>query len=149
MLKLHSQNFMPLNLGANNLEYMLLPLPPRSEELFVALNDIRLDEKGVHDTCRCTCAQVCKKNSNLINVGKCNVQHVTTILQIYGLLLFVWNLRLLLGTIKFMWWVKCELCGIETFNLCPKELISKKLVKWRSIGYDVVGHTLMAKRKKL
>jgi hypothetical protein len=44
---------------------------------------------------------------------------------------------------------KCKLYGIETFNLCPKELISKKLIKWRSIGYDVVGHTLMAKRKKL
>jgi predicted restriction endonuclease len=44
---------------------------------------------------------------------------------------------------------KCKLCGIETLNMCLEELISKKLVKWISIGYDVVGHTLMAKRKKL
>jgi hypothetical protein len=33
--------------------------------------------------------------------------------------------------------------------MCLEELISKKLVKWTNIGYDVVGHTLMAKRKKL
>ncbi len=111
---------------------------------------IRLDEKGVHDTCRCTCAEVCKKNSNLINVGKCNVQHVT-----YNNLIDLWTIVIRMKLKIFAWhnqvYVrgKCKLYGIETFNLCPKELISKKLIKWRSIGYDVVGHTLMAKRKKL
>jgi hypothetical protein len=38
---------------------------------------------------------------------------------------------------------------IQTLNMCPKNISSEKLVKWRSIGYDVVGHTLDGKEKKV
>ncbi len=116
----------------------------------MGLNDIKLVEKRVHDTYRCTCAQACKNNSNLINVGKCNVQHVT-----YNSFIDLWTIVICMEPKTFAWhnrtyvMGKCKLCGIETLNMCLEELISKKLVKWTNIGYDVVGHTLMAKRKKL
>jgi hypothetical protein len=35
-----------------------------------------------------------------------------------------------------------KLCDVETLQLCPEELISENVVKWRNIGYDVVGQTL-------
>ncbi len=33
-------------------------------------------------------------------------------------------------------------------NLCPHELFSNMLVKWKSIGYDVVGQTFNGRNKK-
>jgi hypothetical protein len=38
---------------------------------------------------------------------------------------------------------------IQTLNMCPKNISSEKLVKWRNISYDVVGHTLNGKEKKV
>ncbi len=43
---------------------------------------------------------------------------------------------------------ECRFCGVQNFNLCPQALFSNMLVKWRNIGYDVVGHTANGKNKK-
>jgi hypothetical protein len=35
---------------------------------------------------------------------------------------------------------QCEsYCGVDIFKVCPKEFQSKKLIVWKSIGYEVVG----------
>jgi hypothetical protein len=38
---------------------------------------------------------------------------------------------------------------IKKLKIFPKKIYSEKLEKWRSIGYDVVGHTLNGKEKKV
>jgi hypothetical protein len=39
-------------------------------------------------------------------------------------------------------------CGVETLHLCPEELILENVIKWKNIGYDVVGQTPEGKEKK-
>ncbi len=39
-------------------------------------------------------------------------------------------------------------CGVDIFKVCPKEFQSKKLIVWKSIGYEVVGFIEEGKEKK-
>jgi hypothetical protein len=43
---------------------------------------------------------------------------------------------------------ECRFCGVQILNLCPQELSSDMFMKWRSIGYDVVGQKTNGKNKK-
>ena len=42
----------------------------------------------------------------------------------------------------------CSHCGVETLKVCPVEASSDILIKWRSIGQEVVGYTDEGKEKK-
>jgi hypothetical protein len=35
----------------------------------------------------------------------------------------------------------CADCGVKLLRVCPFEMTSEKLVKWKTIGYKVVGTT--------
>jgi hypothetical protein len=35
----------------------------------------------------------------------------------------------------------CPDCGLQLLRICPLELISEKLVKWKSIEYKIIGTT--------
>jgi Zn ribbon nucleic-acid-binding protein len=34
---------------------------------------------------------------------------------------------------------ECVECGVNLLRVCPSKMSSEKLVKWKSIGYKVVG----------
>ncbi len=55
------------------------------------------------------------------------------------LLLFVHNLRMLNGTRRNALLENYVQCGVHKLDLCPTKLTSTTLVKWRSIGNQVVG----------
>jgi hypothetical protein len=115
----------------------------------VGLNEIKLINKGIHDNCSYTCEQVCGTNANIISVGECNAHRVT-----YNNLIDLSGDVVCLKPTNFMWhnhaclMGEFGLCGIETLQLYPEELISENVVKWRNIGYDVVGQTPEGREKK-
>jgi hypothetical protein len=44
---------------------------------------------------------------------------------------------------------ECEICEIDTLKVCPKGVQFQNLVSWKSIGYEIVGHTKDGKKKKV
>jgi hypothetical protein len=40
-------------------------------------------------------------------------------------------------------------CGLQLFRICPSELTSEKLVKWKSIGYKIIGTTKEGNPRKV
>jgi hypothetical protein len=43
---------------------------------------------------------------------------------------------------------ECRFCRVQNLNLCPQVLFSDMFVKWRNIGYDVVGQRSNGRDKK-
>jgi hypothetical protein len=117
--------------------------------LLVGLNDIKLINKGIHDNCSYTCEQVCGTTTNIFSVGECNAHRVT-----YNGLIDIQGDVVCLKPIASMWHNQACLmgefgfCGVEILHLCPEELILENVIKWKNIGYDVVGQTPEGKEKK-
>ena len=111
-------------------------------ELLNALDIMRTDKQGVHFNCTCHCDMVC---------GGVGCEHTFTMCDAHKLkyerLTALWT-SILCPIDEFSMWHKrdclmgnCVDCGLQLLRVCPLELSSEKMVKWKSIGYKTVGTT--------
>ena len=122
------------------LEYMLLQVPPRAKRSQTGNQHFRADQQGVHLNCSCECDMVCKNGVDIH--GGCSGWNV-----VYDSLTSLWE-SILCKKDEYQMWHKrecllgeCQSCGIKLLKICPLELNSEVLVKWKSIGSEIVGYT--------
>jgi hypothetical protein len=111
-------------------------------KLMIALDMMRMDKHEVHSNCPCDCDIVCGGLGCKGDSRVCN-SHRQVFVQLTNLWssilcpkpeLSLWHRReCLMGT--------CPDCGLQLLRICPLELISEKLVKWKSIEYKIIGTT--------
>jgi hypothetical protein len=112
-------------------------------DLMIALDIMRADKQGVHLDCDCRCDMLCRG----IGCGPgasnmCNAHRL-----VYERLSNLWT-SILCEKPELSMWHKavclrgtCADCGVKLLRVCPFEMTSEKLVKWKTIGYKVVGTT--------
>lgn len=111
-------------------------------ELLIALDILRSDKEGVHFHCECICDMVCGVNFNNRSFRMCAAH-----LKVYQRLTNLWESILCKKDDMCMWHKRdclmgnCADCGIELLRVCPLELASEKKMKWKTIGFKVVGTT--------
>jgi hypothetical protein len=94
----------------------------------------------VHLNCSCTCGMVCNNGAEVL--PECAGKTVA-----YNSLSSLWESILCAKEDYQMFHRRdcllgeCASCGIQLLKTCPLELSSEKLVKWKSIGSEVVGYT--------
>jgi hypothetical protein len=69
------------------------------KEFMNGFNDIQLDDKGIHDTCNYTCAQVCAPTIGTIDTSKSNA-HCTT----YISLTYLWIIIVCVKLLDMQWY---------------------------------------------
>ena len=119
-------------------------------ELLRALDTMRVDKLGVHSSCNCECEFV-YGGLDSANAGRfCNAHR-----EVYERLTNLWS-SILCEKIKFSAWHRracllgeCLDCGLQLLRVCPLEESTDQLVKWKSIGYKVVGTTADGNPKKV
>lgn len=108
-------------------------------DLKQGVNEFREDSQGVHLDCFCICEMVC--NSSL-GIRGCSANTM-----IYGRLTNLWESILCVKDEYQMWHKRecllgeCLSCGLQLLKICPHEKTSEKLVKWKSIGSEIVGYS--------
>jgi hypothetical protein len=118
-------------------------------ELMIAIDVMRTDKKGVHSDCSCDCIVVCGGLDCGLTSRFCNVHRET-----FGRLTNLWTSILCEKGELSMWHKRscllgeCVECGVNLLRVCPFEMSSVNLVKWKSIGYKVVGTTEEGNQRK-
>ena len=112
-------------------------------ELMIALDIMRTDRQGIHSHCQCDCVMLCGGLGCTEDLGSMCKAH----LEVYERLTNLWTSILCQKEELSMWHKrdcligKCVDCGIHLLRICPQEMTSEQIVKWKSIGYKVVGTT--------
>jgi hypothetical protein len=116
----------------------------------IALDIMRADKQGIHLDCDCRCDMLCRD----IGCGPgasnmCNAHDLA-----YEQLSNLW-ISTLCKKLELSMWYKavclrgmCADCGVKLLRVCSFEMTSEKLVKWKTIGYKVVGTTNEGNPKK-
>jgi hypothetical protein len=108
--------------------------------LLQALNEFRRDLSGIHATCDCNCEQVCSMGPEPASHHGCGAS-----LESYESFSGLWSFVLCPISPNSLWHKRecllgeCSRCGVNVLNICPLELQSDHLVKWKSIGYEIIG----------
>lgn len=112
--------------------------------LLVGFNDMRIELHGID--CLCGCALVCCTS---LGDSTCNGTS-----NVYGRMTQLWS-SVLCDKEEFACWHRrecllgdCSHCGVDTLKICPIEANSDRMIKWKSIGQEVVGYTEEGKEKK-
>jgi hypothetical protein len=111
-------------------------------ELLIAMDIMRSDKEGVHSDCECKCDMVSGDSFSNRSIRMCSAH-----LKVYQRLTNLWESILCEKEDMCMWHKRdclmgnCIDCGIELLRVCPLELASEKKIKWKTIGYKVVGTT--------
>jgi hypothetical protein len=117
--------------------------------LLKALNDFRRDKTGMHGHCGYECHGVCALGKNPREHEACSASLVT-----FNSFTTFWSSILCPLLPNSQWHKKacllgdCACCGLRSLRICPLELNSTHLVKWKSIGSEVVGQGDDGKDKK-
>jgi hypothetical protein len=118
-------------------------------KLMIAINGMRTDKKGVHSDCSCDYTVVCGGIDCGLSSQICNAHR-----EIFERLMNQWT-SILCEKGELSMWHKCSCllgecveCGVNLLRVCPSEMSSEKLVKWKSIGYKVVGTTEEGNQRK-
>jgi len=120
-------------------------------ELLFGINEMQIVGKGIHTNCTCRCGEVC------------NAQQITTVTtymciansSIFSGFTTLWTSIVCPKFEMSLWHARpcllgeCQNYGINTLRICLEEVRSQSLISWKSIGYEVVGHTKDGKEKAL
>jgi len=114
------------------------------------LNDMQINLVGIHATCVCKYPKVCAVNVESTFDCACFTHS-----QIYGGITNLWTSIMCGKSLDSLWHKrecllgKCPNCGIQILKIYYQELLSKHLVKWKSIVIEIVGQTKDNKDKKV
>ena len=110
---------------------------------------MRRDEEGVHKDCTCSCIICAAPNEEESTMLGCDAHN-----EIYERLTHLWS-SVLCQKSEFDRWYKrecllgeCINCGVQNLRICPSEVSSEKLVKWKRTGYEIIGVGEDGKPKK-
>jgi len=100
---------------------------------------MRSDSIGIHVACLCKCPKVC-----IGDVESTSTCLYSTRFHLFGVITNLWMSILCVKPLNFLWHKRecllgdCLDCGIQ-IKICFQELFSRHLIKWKNIGYEMVG----------
>ena len=111
---------------------------------------MQTDKLGVHNSCNCKCQFVCGGLGCANAARFCNAHR-----EVYERLTNL-SLSILCEKVEFFAWHcracllgECLDCGLQLLRICSLEESTDQLVKWKSIGYKVVGTIADGNPKKV
>jgi hypothetical protein len=117
--------------------------------LLRALNEFRKDLSSIHGACLCDCEAVCSRGAEPSSHQGCGAA-----VQAHDRFSAFWFSVLCPINPNWLWHKRecllgeCSSYGVDTLNICPLELRSNQVIKWKSIGYEIIGHGEDGRDKK-